>query len=103
MTAFERYFKALKEALGLEKIYEVWPDFEPECDEREFAWATLRGLGEVLLLNCGTCEGPSDMRHSRCESCVEKRSQIAKDAYQKATGRPKDKWLTLILCRIYTE
>lgn len=103
MTAFEHYFEALKKVLGLESLYEVWPDFEPECDEREFAWATLRGLGEVLLLNCGICDGPSDMRHSRCKNCAENRSQIAKEAYQKSTGRPKEKWSTIILCRIHSE
>ncbi|MEM2917008.1 MAG: hypothetical protein QXN63_01455 [Candidatus Bathyarchaeia archaeon] len=103
MTAFEHYFNALKKILGREDLYDIWPDFEPEFDEREFAWTTLRGLGEILLLNCGLCDGPSDLRHMECKNCTEKRSQTAKDAYQKATGRPKEKWSTIALCRIHTE
>jgi len=103
MTSFEHYFYSLKKALGRDDIYDVWPDFEPHYDEREYAWTTLKGLGEVLLLNCGKCEGPSDLRHSRCQDCVENRGQIAKNAYQKATGRPRQKWATLLLCRIHAE
>jgi hypothetical protein len=103
LTAFESHFNALKKVLGDEAIYDVWPDFEPQYDEHEYAWTTLRGLGEVLILNCGVCDGPSDLRHARCKECVEKRSRIAKEGYQKATGRPKEKWSTLFLCRIHTE
>jgi len=103
MTCFERFFNSLKKALAREDLYEIWPDFTPEYDEKEFAWATLRGLGEVLILNCGACDGPSDLRHGRCKECADKRSQIAKEAYQKATGRPKEKWPIVILGRIYTE
>jgi len=103
LTSFEKYFSALKKALGKTDVYEIWPDFEPHFDVQEYAWTTLPRLGEVLLLNCGTCEGPSDTRHARCKSCVEKRSQGASEAYQKATGRPKQKWPVIILCRIYAE
>jgi len=103
MTCFERFFDSLKKALDRADLFDVWPDFTPEYDEKEFAWTTLRGLGEVLLLNCGVCDGPSDLRHIKCKECVEKRSQIAKEAYQKATGRPKENWHAIILCRIYTE
>ncbi|RLI36730.1 hypothetical protein DRO55_02930 [Candidatus Bathyarchaeota archaeon] len=103
MTAFEHYFEALKKALGREDIYDIWPDFEPEYDEREYAWTTFRGLGETLLLNCGRCDGPSDLRHPRCEACVKKREEIARKTYQKATGRSIEKWPTIILCRIHTE
>ncbi|MEM3640716.1 MAG: hypothetical protein QXH37_02175 [Candidatus Bathyarchaeia archaeon] len=103
MTAFENYFNALKKALKNETVYAMWPDFEPQYDENEFVWTTLRGLDEVLILNCGICDGPSDLRHTRCRECVEKRGKIAKDAYQKATGRQKEKWSTLFLCRIHTE
>ncbi len=103
MTCFEKFFEALKKALAREDLYEIWPDFTPEYDEKEFAWTTLRGLGEVLILNCGTCDGPSDLRHPRCKECADKRSQTAKEAYQKATGRPKEKWPVIILGRIYTE
>jgi len=103
MTCFERFFGSLKKALDRADLFDIWPDFTPEYDEKEFAWTTLRGLGEVLLLNCGVCDGPSDLRHIKCKECVEKRSQIAKEAYQKATGRPKENWHAIILCRIYTE
>lgn len=103
MTAFENYFKALKRALGNEAAYDVWPDFEPHYDEHEYAWTTLRGLGEVLILNCGVCEGPSDLRHVRCKECFENRNKIAKEAYQRATGHPKEKWSAIFLCRIHTE
>ena len=103
MTAFEHYFNALKRALGQGDLYGIWPDFEPHFDENEFAWATLRGLGEVLLLNCGFCDGPCDLRHDRCKNCVEKRVQVAGGAYEKATGRPKEKWSTIALCRIHAE
>ncbi|MCX8171232.1 MAG: hypothetical protein N3E47_04585 [Candidatus Bathyarchaeota archaeon] len=103
MTAFEHYFEALKKALGQGDIYEIWPDFEPEYDEREYAWATLRGLGESLLLNCGQCDGPSDMRHSRCRVCVDRRRSIAEKTYEKVMGRPIGKWNAIILCRIHVE
>jgi len=102
MTAFEHYFEALKKALGRGEVYDIWPDFEPQYDEREYAWAALRGLGETLLLNCGQCDGPSDLRHERCVSCVEKRKETAKAAYRKFTGRAMEKWPTTILCRIHT-
>lgn len=103
MTAFENYFSALKKILGNENVYDVWPDFEPRYDEYEYVWATLRGLGEVLILNCGVCDGPSDLRHGRCKGCVEKRCKLAGDAYHKATGRTKEKWSTVFLCRIHKE
>ncbi|MEM2321216.1 MAG: hypothetical protein QXS79_04985 [Candidatus Bathyarchaeia archaeon] len=103
MTSFEQYFGALKKALGKEDIYDIWPDFEPEYDEREYAWTTLRGIGESLLLNCGQCDGPSDMRHSRCKECVEKRKEIANKTYERIMGRRMEKWGAIILCRIHTE
>jgi len=103
LTAFENYFNALKKILEDENIYDVWPDFEPQYDEREYSWTMLRSLGEVLILNCGVCDGPSDLRHVRCKECVDKRSKVAKEAYQKATGRSKEKWSTLFLCKIHTE
>ena len=59
------------------RLYDIWPDFEPVYDENEYSWTTLRELGETLLLNCGECDGPSDMRHPRCDTCVKKRSGIA--------------------------
>jgi len=103
MTAFEDYFRALKTALDNKDIFDIWPDFEPEYDEREYAWTTLKGLGEALLLNCGQCEGPSDLRHRRCAECADKRSELAKTTYRKSTGRAMEKWPTTILCRIHRE
>lgn len=103
MTGFEHYFAALKKALDKNDLYEIWPDFDPQYDEYEYAWATIRGLGETLLLNCGQCDGPSDLRHAQCRSCTEKRGNLAKDAFQKATGQPKDNWSTIILCRIHQD
>lgn len=101
MTSFEHYFTALKKAIGKNDLYEIWPDFSPQYDEYEYAWTTIRGLGEALLLNCGQCDGPSDLRHVQCKNCAEKRGSIAKDAFQKATGQPKNSWSTIILCRIH--
>jgi len=103
LTSFENYFASLKKILGQEDLYDIWPDFEPEYDEREFAWTNLRGLGETLLLNCGQCDGPSDMRHKRCKLCVDHREKLAKETYRKVIGRPIEKWSTIILCRIHTE
>jgi hypothetical protein len=101
MTCFEHYFAAMKKALDKDDLYEIWPDFCPQYDEYEYAWTSIRGLGEALLLNCGPCEGPSDLRHIQCKSCVEKRGSVAKGAFQKATGQQKDNWSTIILCRIH--
>ena len=101
MTSFENYFAALKKALGKDDLFEVWPDFSPQYDEYEYAWTTIRGIGEALLLNCGQCDGPTDRRHVKCKNCAEKRGRIAKDAFQKATGQLKSSWSTIILCRIH--
>jgi hypothetical protein len=101
MTGFEHYFEALKKAVGKNDLYDIWPDFEPMYDEHEYAWTTIRGLGDTLLLNCGQCDGPSDLRHVRCKGCAEKRECLAKEAFQSATGQPKDKWATIVLCRIH--
>jgi hypothetical protein len=101
MTSFEHLFSALRKVLGENDLYDIWPDFSPQYDEYEYAWTTIRGLGEALLLNCGQCDGPSDMRHVQCKNCVDKRSCIAKDAFQKTTGQQKDNWSKIILCRIH--
>jgi len=103
MTSFEYYFAALKKALGKNDLYEIWPAFNPYYDEHEYAWTTIRGLGEVLLLNCGQCDGPSDLRHAQCKKCAEERENLAKDAFQKATGQLKNKWSTIVLCRIHQD
>jgi hypothetical protein len=103
LTAFENYFSALKKVLGDENIYDIWPDFEPQYDEQEYVWTALKNLGEVLVLNCGVCDGPSNLRHTRCKECVDRRTKIATEAYQRTTGRSKEEWPTLFLCRIHTE
>ncbi|MCK4952751.1 hypothetical protein KAS14_03120 [Candidatus Bathyarchaeota archaeon] len=103
MTSFEHYFDALKKALDRNDVFDVWPDFEPQYNEQEYIWSNIHGLGEVLLLNCAQCDGPSDLRHNRCKECVENRGQTAIDAYQKVTGQIKQKWETFILCRIHSE
>ena len=102
MTAFENYFGALKKALGNPELYDIWPDFEPVYDENEYSWTRLRGLGDVLLLNCGECEGPSDLRHSQCDLCTKKRVNISLDAYIRATGKERKNWTTIMLCRIHS-
>jgi len=101
MTSFEHHFSALRKVLGENDLYDIWPDFSPQYDEYEYTWTTIRGLAEALLLNCGQCDGPSDMRHIECKNCVDKRCCIAKDAFQKATGQQKDNWSKIILCRIH--
>jgi hypothetical protein len=102
MTSFESFFNALKKALMKPELYDIWPDFEPVYDENEYSWTNLRGLDETLLLNCGECDGPSDLRHKRCEGCVGTRSKIAADAYSVSTGRILEKWPTIMLCRIHS-
>jgi hypothetical protein len=99
MTSFEHYFKALKRALGRDDLYDLWPNFEPQYNEKEYMWTNLTRIGEVLLLNCGQCDGPSDSRHNQCKSCIAIRKKRAVDAYQKATSK-ENNWKTIILCRI---
>lgn len=101
MTSFEYFFNALKESLGRTDAYENWPDFEPNYKKEEYVWTVLSKLGEVLLLNCGKCDGPSDIRHSECKKCIEKRTKIAAKDYHDTTGKLKDKWPVVILCRVY--
>ena len=102
MTSFETFFTALKKAMMKPDLYNIWPDFEPVYDENEYSWTTLRGLGETLLLNCGECDGPSDMRHPRCDACVLKRSRTASKAYTATTGKDRERWSTIMLCRIHS-
>jgi hypothetical protein len=102
LTSFENFFNSLKTALMKPRLYDIWPDFEPVYDENEYSWTTLRGLEETLLLNCGECDGPSDMRHRNCQDCVRKRSGIASKAYSTSTGKDMEKWPTVMLCRIHS-
>lgn len=103
LTSFENLFCSLKKIFGDRNLYDIWPDFEPQYDIHEYAWTTLRGLGEVLILNCGVCDGPCDLRHLLCRDCLEKRSRTAKEAYEKATGCPREDWDSVFLCRIHKE
>jgi hypothetical protein len=100
MTCFENFFASLKRALGRPDFYDIWPEFEPTYDENEFTITTVQRIGEVLLLNCGSCDGPSDTRHPKCENCVHRRVQYGVEAYQKSTGRSKSGWSTVFLTRV---
>ena len=102
-TASHEASVLMKKALGQDDAFEIWPDFESQYEVQEYSWTTLGDLGEVLLLNCGRCDGPSDLRHEICKSCIDERKRKANDAYKIATGQSKEKWMTLILCRIHTE
>jgi hypothetical protein len=76
MTAFEGFFKELKRTLE-DQSYEIWPDFTPERDLEEFSIIKIKSLGNVLILNCATCDGPSDLRHPTCTDCVKARREYA--------------------------
>ncbi|MFQ6085865.1 MAG: hypothetical protein ACE5OY_06360 [Candidatus Bathyarchaeia archaeon] len=101
MTSFEHFFKAIKKSLGRDDVYDIWPSFEPNYKREEYVWTHLPKLGEVLMLNCGVCEGPSDIRHRICKKCTETRSKVASSGYYETTGKLKEKWPTIILCRVY--
>ena len=51
MTAFEHYFRKLSEIIDFEGY--PWPKFLREAPE-DFTWVTLDGVGDALILNCGT-------------------------------------------------
>jgi hypothetical protein len=36
----------------------------------------FRGLGRGFILDCGVCDGPSNLRLADCKECAEKRSKI---------------------------
>lgn len=93
----------MKKLLDDDNLYDIWPNFEPKYDEREYAWIDLKDLGKTLLLNCGFCDGPSDMRHNICNKCVIKRKLEAQDEYHKIIEKTVSRWSTTILCRIHTE
>jgi hypothetical protein len=100
LTCFENFFASLKRTLSRIDLYDIWPDFEPVYEESEFTITTIHRLGEVLLLNCGSCDGPSDTRHPKCDLCVHRRVQYGVEAYQKSTGRSKSVWSTVFLTRV---
>ena len=99
--SFEAFFDALKKVLVRPTLFKVWPDFEPVYDEEEYSWTELRRVGTTLILNCGYCDGPSDTRHPRCDSCVIERGGKAGKAYTAYTGKERGKWSTIMLCRIH--
>ncbi|MHA2060525.1 MAG: hypothetical protein ACW976_07090 [Candidatus Ranarchaeia archaeon] len=94
MTAFEGFFTELKRTLD-DQSFEIWPDFTPERDLEEFSIIQMKSLGNVLILNCATCDGPSDLRHPTCEDCVQARRKYAK-------RQDKTKINTTFLGRFYT-
>ncbi|MHA2406813.1 MAG: hypothetical protein ACXACA_00335 [Candidatus Ranarchaeia archaeon] len=94
MTAFEGFFNELKRTLG-DQSYEIWPDFTPERDLEEFSIITMKTLGNVLILNCATCDGPSDLRHNTCTDCVKTRREYA-------NRQDRTKIKTTFLGRFYT-
>jgi len=100
LTCFENFFASLKKALGRSDLYGIWPEFEPIYDETEFTITTIHRLGEILLLNCGSCDGPSDTRHPKCELCVNRRVDYGINAYRKSTGKDKSAWKTIFLTRV---
>jgi len=93
MTAFEGFFQELKTALK-DHSFEIWPEFSPDRDLEEFSIIKMKQLGNVLILNCATCDGPSDLRHSICEKCVKTRREYAK-------AKDKTKVDTTLLGRFY--
>ncbi|MFX1486691.1 MAG: hypothetical protein ACFFBS_06335 [Promethearchaeota archaeon] len=102
MTSFEKFFTELKETLENRDLYDIWPSFSPKYDENEYLWSKLGNLGEVLILHCGSCDGPMDPRHSICSNCIEKREYIANRDYRNSK-KPTKEWNTVLLCRVYSE
>ncbi len=98
MTSFEHFFRKLSEIVDFEGY--PWPKFLRESPE-DFTWVTLDGIGDSLILNCGTCDGPSDPRHPICRECIKKRMSTARKAYEKEYGKPIKKWRIVMLARVY--
>ncbi|MHA1410362.1 MAG: hypothetical protein ACTSQY_08685 [Candidatus Odinarchaeia archaeon] len=103
MTGFEKFFNKLKESLDNKESFDTWPSFTPDYNEDEYFWSTIGNLGEVLILHCCNCDGPSDPRHPICDKCVEKRKAIAFEDYSKRYHTNTVPWKTFILCRIYAD
>ncbi|MCP8303981.1 MAG: hypothetical protein H3Z50_00680 [archaeon] len=98
LTSFERFFTSLKYWLDTPKAYDRWPDFEASFDSKEYLFIELKGE-KALLLNCGDCDGPSDIFHPICEKCIEFRTKFA----EHETKSEPNMWRHLILARIYTK
>jgi hypothetical protein len=103
MTGFEKFFNKLKDSLDKKAIFDKWPLFTPDYNKDEFFWSTIGNLGEVLILHCCNCDGPSDPRHQICDECVGQRKEIAIKDYMKKFQNEKPLWKTVILCRIYAD
>ncbi|MHA1333000.1 MAG: hypothetical protein ACTSPL_02860 [Candidatus Odinarchaeia archaeon] len=99
-TAFEKFFSELKQSLNNSNLYDVWPDFTPNYNPEEYFWSEIGNLGEVLILHCCNCDGPSDPRHPICEKCVEERKKIAEKDYVNTVGVDPP-WKIVMLCRVY--
>ncbi|MHA1596262.1 MAG: hypothetical protein ACTSVF_03910 [Candidatus Asgardarchaeia archaeon] len=69
MTAFEKFFKAIREIIGLNSD-KIWPDFEPSYQD-DYIVMDVRGIN-TLIINCGKCDGPSDPRSDECKKCISK-------------------------------
>ncbi|MCP8318171.1 MAG: hypothetical protein H3Z51_15130 [archaeon] len=98
MTSFERFFTSLKYWLEIPKAYDRWPDFEASFDSEEYLLIELKNE-RALLLNCGDCDGPSDVSHPNCEKCIDFRTKFA----ERETKCDPNMWRHLILARIYTK
>ena len=94
MTSYEKFFLKLKESLK-DDSFEIWPDFEPERDLEEFSIIKMKGLGKILMLNCASCDGPSDLRHSVCAECARTRREYTKQ-------KSKTEVNTVFLGRFYS-
>lgn len=95
MTAYEKFFENLKQELDKPDLYPIWPEFTAEYDADEYAFVSLPGLGGILMLNCGVCDGPSDLRHATCRSCA-----AARQAKAEARA-PSQRAQSLTLCRFF--
>ena len=93
----------MKDSLDKQEMFDKWPSFNPEYNDDEYFWSPIGNLGEVLILHCCNCDGPSDPRHKICDSCVEKRKKNALEDYKKKYQTEKSPWGTVVLCRIYSE
>jgi len=98
LTSFEHLFRSIKYWLDIPKAYDKWPNFEASFDSKEYLFIELKSE-KALLLNCGDCDGPSDVSHSTCEKCIEFRTKFA----ERDIKSEHKMWKHLILARIYTK
>ena len=98
MTSFERFFYSLKFWFNDPKLYDKWPSFETSFDIEEYILVEIKGK-KVLMLNCGDCDGPSDISHPICKKCVDFRKKFIENKNKLESNF----WSHLILSRIYTK